>query len=508
MAKDLAEAPERAFMEELRARREAVQRRLPEDGRAARFVFSLLTGAARASHAEIKDEAVEALAVRQEVDLDATVVEDAVAPHTLRTLLLQRPFEADQIELLNALLAVGFAAELEALSPEERRTRTAQVIKLLPGVERLGPFVLSDFVDHACGEEDALRFWQIYVDRVAAEIARRTAEVPASREVWLLTDLLRLHEQGPAAGDAGAWTILKSHMNRVLQAPRHRSRFVRSLAEGCADPRLLYALCTSPALADDPEVVAAFLERGDARLTSCALFVLQVQGGLDAVVDRMVAWFEERPLPEVGERLVDLYAQLHLCRSPSAALVRLADGVRRLTQRRVADGAPVEALLSAVANDPRALRQVALLADSADVGRRPAPPSQRPLLDRVVGVWLQSFTPGACATPQRRRVSTHRGSRGGGAARGRRRRAAGPAGAVRDGAAQHRAPVGARRRRRPAAPGLAVPERLRPHPGRGRAPRADPGPRLRHRALRPHGEAVRRPPRRARHPAGSASSIA
>ena len=249
-------------------------------------------------------------------------------------------------------------------------------------VERLGPFVLSDFVDHACGDEDALRFWQIYVDRIAAEIARRTAET-ASREPWVLTDLLRLHEQGPAAGDAGAWTILKNHMSRVLQAPRHRSRFARTLAEGCADPRLLYALCTAPSLVDDPEAVALFLERGDPRLTSCGLFILQVHGGLDAVVERVIAHFSERPLPEIGEQLVDLHAQLYLCRAPSPALARLAEGVRRLAQRRVADGAPVETLLAAVANDPRALRQVALLADCADVGKRPAPASQRPLLDRV-----------------------------------------------------------------------------------------------------------------------------
>ena len=68
-----ADAVQRAFGDELRARRQAVVQRLPEDAAAARFVFALLTGAARAGHADLKPEAIEALATRQEPDLDAAV---------------------------------------------------------------------------------------------------------------------------------------------------------------------------------------------------------------------------------------------------------------------------------------------------------------------------------------------------------------------------------------------------------------------------------------------------
>lgn len=400
-----------AFLAELEARKAEVLARVagPEGLPAARFVFALLQGAARASHTELREDALRALAAREGLDLETTLVpvagaqpaqgEGPMGGTPLGSLLLQPAASAEQVEALNALFAAGFAAELGPLDAAQRRELTLQVVRLLPGVERLGPFVLSDYVDQACSEEDAVRFWQIYVDRVAAEVRRRTADAPKSREPWLLLDLLRLHEQGPSAGDAGTWSMLKLHMNRALQARRHRWRFVRSFAEGCSDAQLLHFLCTSSAMAEDPEAVSTFLERGDPRLVSCGLFVLQLRSDQGATVDRVLAHFQGRPLPEVGERLVEVHAQACLPRTPAPLLQRLAAGIRVVVQQKVAEGAPVETLLGSVANDPRALRQVILLAASVAPGRPAEWPQQRHLLERVVGVWLQSFTPGGVRHP-------------------------------------------------------------------------------------------------------------
>jgi hypothetical protein len=399
------------FLAELEARRAAVLAQVvgleqPASGEgvsgpevhahAARYVFALLTGAARAGHTELRDDALRALASRMSTDLDAPLVAVGSERLALAAMLSARPPPSEQIEALNALFAAGFAAELAPLDPSQRRELTLQVVRLLPGVERLGPFVLSDYVDQACQEEDAVRFWQVYVDRVAAEITRRTAETPASREPWLLIDLLRLHEQGPAAMEV-TFPNLKVHMNRVLQARRDRWRFVRSMAEACSDAHLLYTLCTTQAMVEDPEVVAVFLERGDPRLISCALATLQLHPDHHAPVERALEHFQGRPLPEVGERLVEIHAQACLPREPTAPVTRLIAGIRALVQRRVAEGAPVETLLGSVANDPRALRQVTLLAHGAPPGSQL--PQRRHLLERVIGVWLQSFTPGGVRHP-------------------------------------------------------------------------------------------------------------
>ncbi len=397
------------FLAELEANRAAVLARVvgPERPDLGRYVFALLTGAARAGHTELRDDAMRALATHMATNIDAPAVPVGDELLALSAMLTTRPplegapsgaqpSDPGEIEALNALFAAGFAAELAPLDPSQRRELTLQVVRLLPGVERLGPYVLSDYVDQACQEEDAVRFWQIYVDRVAAEITRRTADAPASREPWLLLDLLRLHDQGPAAMEAGS-PNLKLHMNRVLQARRDRWRFVRSMAEACRDAQLLYGLCTAPAMLEEPEVVATFLERGDARLISCALFVLQRTPEHAAPIARVLEHLEGRPLPEVGERLVEIHAQACLPRQPSAPLARLVAGIRALVQRRVAEGAPVETLLGSVANDPRALRQVTLLAHGAPAVR--GLPQRRHLLERVIGVWFQSFTPGGMRHP-------------------------------------------------------------------------------------------------------------
>lgn len=390
-----------AFLSALRAHRSAVLRSIDATRGAARmaeFVFDLFSHLALKPEATLDEQVVSSFLARHELDPSELRLPGGMEPGRLDEVLAADPRPPGAVELINALLARGYAHKLSALSSIERRNFTLRVVAMLPGVERLGPFVLSDFIDLVCEEEDALRFWQIYVDRVAAEVSKRTQTEEASRAPWLLSQLLSIHEKGPAPARGNAWITLRRHVNRVLQTRRHRWRFIRSLAEGCHDPRMLHYLCTAPAMVEDPEVTYVFLVRGNSRLVSAALFALQIHADLGDTVDRVLGHFRERPLPEVAARLVEIYAQLHLPTRPAPALRQLAEGLRTLVRDRIDDGS-IEPLLQAVANDARALRQSMLLADLARGGDPAGSPRLRRLLERVVSTFFQSFTPSGVYHP-------------------------------------------------------------------------------------------------------------
>ncbi len=389
-----AQGPSGVFLDALRARRAGVLQALEKSESGAPMaglVFGLLHHVAQNPHARLDANLFAQLCVDRELDAEKVLLPLSGGPRVFDVLTdVNRPPGAT--EMISALFALGFAARLEALNVVERRDFTLRVVSMLPAVERIGPFSLSDFVDVVCAEEDALRFWQIYVDRVATEISKRTRAPGKTGDPWLLSRLLRLHEQGPSPGRGGAWLALKLHVNRILQAGRHRWRFIRSLAEGCHDPRMLHYLCIAPAMVEDPEVLHVFLSRGNSKLVSCALFAMQLHSESRGVVERLLEHFRERPLPEVGDRLVEIYAQLHLLTHPAPALNRMATGIRELLRERIGEGS-VEPLLGAIANDARALRQVVLLADLVEERDDLERPELRQLLERVVATFIQSFTP-------------------------------------------------------------------------------------------------------------------
>lgn len=395
-----------AFFGALEERRAAVMRlveALPARGALATVVFDLLSQIAREGPAALQAGRVTALLARQRLDPDtcrlAADLDGGAERVPLVDVLVGTRRPPAAIEQVAALFAMGYAARLAPLDPVERRTFTLRVVGMLPGVERSGPFVLSDYVDHVCDEDDALRFWQIYVDRVAAEISRRAAGEPRSAaEPWLLSRLLDLHEQGPTPPPSAAWLVLTRHVNRVLQTHRHRWRFIRHLVEGCEDPRMLHYLCTAPTMAQDPEVLTVFLTRGNDKLISCALFTLFVYPDTDEVVEATLDHLRGRPFPEVAARLVDLYAQIHLPRQPGPALLRLAAGVGRHVAAHIDDG-PVDALLQAVSNDARSLRQCLLLTDAVELSAGPRGPRHQQLLERVATTFFKAFTPSGSEHP-------------------------------------------------------------------------------------------------------------
>lgn len=386
----------------LRARREAVAARLDRRIDAAQIsglVFDLLLHLALNPDADVDSTLVESFARRHRLGLDAARV--PVSDRESRPLIdcLAAPEDPDVVEAIDACFSRGFAEKLAPLRPADRQAFTTRVVGLLPGVERVGPYAITPYLDLMCGEDDALRFWQTYVERVAAEVSKRTRPPPGPPPPWVMGSLLDLHagrDEAPAPGRA--WLALKRHVGRVLEAERHRWRFVRALAEGCDDPRMLHYICTSPALVEDPELLYVFLTRGDGRLVSCALFALHIHGELDGVIGRLLEFFRTRPLPEIGERLVEIYAQIHLPARPSLNLRRLAVGIRALVGQRVLDGA-VDSLMQAVRGDARALRQCLLLADLADDSAVVATPQGKRLIERVVTTFYQAFTPSGITHP-------------------------------------------------------------------------------------------------------------
>jgi hypothetical protein len=373
--------------------------------RVAEFLFDLISHLALNADAVLDAALFDSFARRYRLDDDdgeqRLRLPNGFGPELgLRNLLTRGPVKGAGQDALNALFTQGYAAKLRVLDVVERRNFTLRVVAMLPGAERLGPFVLTDYLDVVCDEDDALRFWQIYVDRVAAEIAKRGgAPEISTREPWLLSRLLALHAEGPMA-PRGAWMALTRHVNRILQAHRHRWRFIRHLAEGCHEPRMLCYLCTSPAMVEDPEVIPVFLTRGNSRLVSCALLALHVYRDAHRAVDLVIEQLMERPFAEIASRLIEIHGQLHLFPNIQAgsALDHLRTMLIAVATERIHE-APLDALPNAVPKDSRSLRQNLLLVDLEPAIRQTSPAFAQQYLERVVGTWLQTFTPSGIEHP-------------------------------------------------------------------------------------------------------------
>ena len=373
--------------------------------RVAEFIFELVSHVALNPDAVLDGMLFDSFARRYRLEDEVGRLVIRLPPgfgteRDLRVLLVEGLVKGAVQDPLNALFTQGYDAKLRNLDVVERRDFTLRVVAMLPGAERIGAFVLTDYLDVVCEEDDALRFWQIYVDRVAAEIAKRGGpEELSTREPWLLSRLLALHAAGPMA-PRGAWMALTRHVNRILQAHRHRWRFIRHLAEGCQEPRMLCYLCTSPAMVEDPEVIPVFLTRGNSRLVSCALLALHVYPDAHRVVDAVVDQLGERPFAEIASRLVEIHGQLHLFPSlePGSALARLRIRLLELAMDRITE-APLDALPNAVPKDSRSLRQNLLLVDVEPFIRALNPAFAQQYLERVVGTWLQTFTPSGIEHP-------------------------------------------------------------------------------------------------------------
>jgi hypothetical protein len=94
-----------------------------------------------------------------------------------------------------------------------------------------------------------------------------------------------------------------------------------------------------------------------------------------------------------------MYAQLSLPSHPNQNIKNLKIGLRTAILDHVGSGASVESLAQAIAHDTRALRHGLLIADlGRDADFRVSQSGQR-LLDRVLTIFFQSFTPTAIDHP-------------------------------------------------------------------------------------------------------------
>ncbi|MEE2755838.1 MAG: hypothetical protein VYA30_04220 [Myxococcota bacterium] len=390
------------FHTSLRERRSVVLSHLEGQLRAAviaEVVFDLLVHLALNPDIDLDAQLIESFAWRHELDAKDVVIQRPNGRRVQLVPLLTDSNSLDDVELVNALLTIGFNGKLKPLEDVDRQSFTIRIVGLLPGIERIGPYTFCDYLDLVCSEEDAGRFWQIYTERLATEINKRSEESSDKEIPWLLHHLLRFHRHGLPETRGRAWVTLRRHIRRILRIDRNRAQFIRMLLETVDDMAVLHYVCSSPGFVSDSQLLHQLLVRGEEKLISCALFALQIHGELDHVVARTIEHYRSRPLPEVAHRVTEIYAQLALPVQPNANLKYLTVGLRSVILDHVAGGGSVESLAQAIANDTRALRHCLLIADLSRVEEFRTRPHGQRLLDRVVTVFFQSFTPAAIDHP-------------------------------------------------------------------------------------------------------------
>ena len=366
----------------------------------AAAVYDVLCHLALHGRETLTSDLVASFAMRHDASMsELRVPGPSGAPVALFELLSSPTLPAQAAHTVGALFAQGFADRLRPLDATERRHLTVRLVGLLPGVEAAGPFIITDYIDEVCREEDALRFWQVYVDRLAAEINRRLpVETKPPGSTWVLDRLLDLDDGRWTPSRSAAWPVLALHAHRVLTATRHRWRFVRHLLESCHDLRLLAFLCRSPALVEDVGVIADLIARGNAKLVSCAIYALNAHPQAGPAVDESLSQLSRRTFADAAPRMLEIDAQIRLIRRPGAALVRLARGVVQLCRAHLEHNT-VEPLIEALANDARALRQCAFFVDLLDGPAGIERARAVKLAQRVLFAWFQSFTPSGVEHP-------------------------------------------------------------------------------------------------------------
>lgn len=398
----------RVFLDTLHQRRASVfehMKKHSQSDQISSFIFDLFTRFAQSGKKQLDTTSIQKLNEQfGRFDSPTSEVKLTLPNGTMLTLeyalTLGAP-PAGTHELVNAFFAQGYQNYLNDKPNADRQNFTSKIVKLLPGIERLGPFLLSDFIDHACSEEDSLRFWQLYTERVASELHRRTSETdPDFETTWTLSALLGLYEAGPSALAGRRWDLLRRHIDRIMQCKHHqwRARFLRVVAESCQDHRVLYFIFTSPAVIEDSEIPFIFLTRFNPKLISCALFIIHYRKANRRLINRLLEHFSDKSLAAVGDRLVEIYSQLYLFEHPSKSIEIIREGLVHLVEHKTKKE-PIDVLLNAVKNDARAFRQNLLLAHVVPTDRGKTSVPQTQLLERVLQGFFLAFTPSGVRHP-------------------------------------------------------------------------------------------------------------
>lgn len=380
----------------VKRRRASVFRHLDEQFQTeliSEVMFDLLVHLALNADVELAAEVVDSYLWRYELD-DAKTFIQLKDGRRLRVIeLLEERHVVSSVEMVNALLCNGFARKLRPLSTSDRTAYCQRIVGLLPALERVGPYVLTDFMDLALTADDARYFWQLYTERIAAEISKRGTSGDRDYVPWLLHHLLIL-DQEPESFDGGvARMTLYKHIDRILLKESDRSRCIRQLIEQCKDDLTMRRLGLSAGFVGDSELLAELITRGDEDQISLALYCLQVHGELDDAVALVLERFREQSLADVAHRLTEVFAQVHIPVIQSRNLQRLALGIKTVVLDKVVAGDSVETLAQAISPDERSFRHCMLVASLAEMERFQQHPSCLALLDRVLTTFFQSFSP-------------------------------------------------------------------------------------------------------------------
>jgi hypothetical protein len=380
----------------VRKRRASVFRHLDEQFQTdliSEVMFDLLVHLALNADVELSPEVVDSYLWRYELD-DAKTFIQLKDGRRLRVIeLLEERHVVSSVEMVNALLCHGFARKLKPLPTSDRSAYCQRIVGLLPALERVGPYVLTDFMDLALTADDARYFWQLYTERIGAEISKRGNSGDRDYVPWLLHHLLIL-DQEPESFDSGlARMTLYRHIDRILLKENDRSRCIRQFIEQCEDDLTMRRLGLSAEFVGDSELLAELVTRGDEDQISLALYSLQVHGEIDDAVALILERFREQSLADVAHRLTEVFAQVHIPTIQSRNLQRLSLGIKTVVLDKIVAGESVETLAQAISPDERSFRHCMLVASLAEMERFQQHPSCLALLDRVLTTFFQSFSP-------------------------------------------------------------------------------------------------------------------
>ena len=295
-----------------------------------------------------------------------------------------------------ALFAVGYHGRARELGPAERRDFHAAMAPLLRTLDDgTGLPLWREVVRTAPPDESG--FLHAAATSDLARRGRSALRIPV-RFPWLLLALDPLAETRSLSLLPGP--DVAGRVAQLLWDPRHRFAVVRRLAAEAGDPRLLRSLCASPRFFGPDLLCARLLADGDSAQISCALFALcHNPGPSPEVADALAGALAERPLAEVADRCVELYAQASLFSAvPGDTAQAVLEFVVVAAEEGEA-GPNGEVLLGAVRDDGRSFRHLFLPAAVADAVAESDPSLAEALRRGVFERFARTFTPAGVTHP-------------------------------------------------------------------------------------------------------------
>lgn len=353
-------------------------------------IFDLLSHLAVNPATVIDDDLLDSFAQRHGLSPEEMVVETVDGPWTILDIFeLIDEAPADAVEGISALFAHGLAVRLGPLADPDRRRLMGRVVALLPGIERLGPLSPTAHFTTVLDPHDLEIFWAAYTERLLVELNKRAA--PSGVDPWLSSRLVRMPRARVDGAHGAAWSQLIGYVARLLQHGDVGA--IHQLVEGCRDEETLAFVSRSPRLLEAPDLICRWAVEGGEGALGCAIATLHVFPTAGATADQVAEALCARPFEQIAPRLLDIVGQLHRLSPIRGALARLQGALlTRLVEGLLTAGDPTP-LVQAVPSDARAFAQSTAFLTLDDALGAHHPQLTGPLLQQVLSVFYQSFTP-------------------------------------------------------------------------------------------------------------------